>query len=183
MKKRFWLFPDGGIFRILGCLVPLVLYGVIYYLGHETIWNLLCHKDYDKDMLIFTIMVFIPSSTLLVLILSRYELFGTITIQSDGFLLRAPFRIPHKMAWNRIEYVGIDYGVVSGFRQFWIYFSMDPIPPKYIHWIHQWPMSYRMIRFQYNKDIFDLLIKNLPDQIGRKLNNSYSIIREFRVDE
>ena len=68
-------------------------------------------------------------------------------------------------------------------RQFWIYFSKEKIPPKYIHRINRLKFSKTTMRVQYNKNIFAALVYYTPSDISKRIRKGYSIIRMYHEDE
>lgn len=103
-------------------------------------------------------------------------------IQEEGLLFRSLFRGKRKLLFSEINYIGIDYGVLSGVKQFWIFFSKEKIPSKYIHNMNQMPLSKQTMRIQYSQRIFDALVYYLPKDLSKRLNAGYSIIRLYKAE-
>ena len=120
---------------------------------------------------------------LILLFCLGYEVFGTMRIEDDGLLFRAPFRKRVKMAYSNIKYMGIDYGLLSLTKQFWIYFGSEPLPMKYRHRINKMKMNEKIMRIQYNQDVFDALVAQMPHDLSKRLGKCYSTIRLYKVDE
>lgn len=112
-----------------------------------------------------------------------YEAFGYMEIQENAVLFRHPFRGRRKLLFSEIKYIGIDYGVISGgMKQFWIYFSKEPIPRKYLHNMNKMPLSKQTMRIQYRRKVFDALVYYLPKDLSKRLNANYSIIRLYKSE-
>ena len=120
---------------------------------------------------------------LILLFCLGYEVFGIMRIEDDGLLFRAPFRKRVKMAYSDIKYMGIDYGLLSLTKQFWIYFGSEPLPMKYRHRINKMKMNGKIMRIQYNQDVFDALVAQMPRDLSKRLGKCYSTIRLYKVDE
>ena len=119
---------------------------------------------------------------LILLFCLGYEVFGTMRIEDDGLLFRAPFRKMVKMKYSDIKYMGIDYGLLSLTKQFWIYFGSEPLPMKYYHRITKMKMNRKIMRIQYNQDVFDALVAQMPHDLSKRLRKCYSTIRLYKVD-
>lgn len=138
----------------------------------------------DHDGIRTVLFVFLPVELLLLFFLCRtYEAFGHMKIQEDSILFRHPFRGKRKLLFSEIKYIGIDYGVISGgVKQFWIYFSKVPIPPKYIHNMNRMALSKQTMRIQYRREVFDSLVYYLPKDLSKRLRANYSIIRLYKKE-
>lgn len=131
------------------------------------------------------LFIILPTELFLAFLLFRtYEAFGCMEIQEDGLLFRSLFRGKRKLQFSEIYHIGIDYGVLSGgVKQFWIFFSKEKIPKKYIHNMNQMPFTKQTMRIQYSRKVFDALVFYLPKDLSKRLNASYSIIRLYKVDD
>lgn len=119
----------------------------------------------------------------LLILFNGYEYWGVIKILDDRILLRAPFRRQIMLMYEDINDVGIDYGSVSGTKQFWIFLSKSSVDKKYTHNILRMPFDRNTIRLQYQKKLYDTLVYMTPYKlIGKKLLNAYSIIRIYGAD-
>lgn len=121
---------------------------------------------------------------LMITLFAPYEAFGHMKIQEDSLLFRHPFRAKRKLLFSEIKYIGIDFGVISGgMKQFWIYFSKVPIPPKYVHNIPRMALSKQTMRIQYRREVFDSLVYYLPKDLSKRLRANYSIIRLYKKED
>lgn len=106
-----------------------------------------------------------------------YEYWGILRIREDHLELRALGVFRRRLYFDEIKYVGIDYGDVSGMRQFWIYFSRVPIPMKYFHRMTRLKYTKDTFRVQYNRNTYESLLHYLPPKLSRELAKHYSVIR------
>lgn len=112
-----------------------------------------------------------------------YGSFGTMHITNEGLVFKAPFKRTVKMPYKEISFLGIDYGVLSLTKQFWIYFSREPIPLKYRRRINRMKMNSNTMRIQYRKELFDALVLQLPRDLSKRMDKCYSTIRLHRVEQ
>jgi len=105
--------------------------------------------------------------------------FGLYRLSNTGISFYAPFRKSINLPYSSIRYIGIDFGVVSGSRQFWIYFSTEPIPAKYVHKIHGMPVNRKCMRIQYSDKRFQELLNVLPDKQKKELIKAATILRVY----
>ena len=75
--------------------------------------------------------------------------------------------------------MGIDFGIVSGSRQYWIYFSEEIIPAKYVHKIHKLPVSRKCMRIQYSDARFQELLDMLSERQRKDLIKARTILRVY----
>ena len=113
------------------------------------------------------------------LLLSRYEVFGKITLDEEYIVLSAPFRRRITLRLEEIAFVGIDYGTYSGSRHFWIFFSKERVPQQCIHHINLLKISESTIKLQYDPKLCDFLVRELPSKLSKQLQASTSVIRLF----
>ena len=192
VKKRtrysFWLSTWN---LIMGLILVIACNGVFIYLT-ACLWRYIVA---EVKMLTENINLFNECNNLIAmmflglislcetyLVLSRYELCGRMTFTSEELILRAPFRSTKRLRFDEIKYIGIDYGVYSGVRHFWIFFRKEPIPLKYQHQIHKETLTKDRIRIEYDKKIFDKIISSLPPKLGKQLSASYSVIRAYNAE-
>lgn len=179
-KKTFFMSPYL-LFLSLICIVAVTLmtlrvtipiiadYGYDY--GNATVRGVL-------------LVMIIPDLLLFFLLFRTYEAFGHMKIQENAVVFSHPFRGKRKLLFSEIKYVGIDYGVISGgVKQFWIYFSKVPIPPKYVHNMNRMALSKQTMRIQYRREVFESLIYYLPKDLSKRLRANYSIIRLYKKEE
>lgn len=127
-------------------------------------------------------MIFIDSLYIIFVVgsLTLREAFGTIIVDENYLILKTPMRRKIKLRLSEIKYFGIDYGVYSGGRHFWIYFSTVPIPKKSIHAIQRLKYSKNTLKIEYSEREFNFLVDNTPMYISKQLRSSYSVIRLFQ---
>lgn len=169
-----------GIFAVVSCvfLGGLLSYWsrgdlILFFADHER--YLESGKESAEAILFLDSLVVAEC----ILVLSRYELFGRVVIDQTFLALRAPFRKPIKMDLSEIRYLGIDYGIYSGERHFWLYFSKEPLEKKYYHKIHRAKITKDFVKIEYSQVLFDFLVSELPTSLGKRLDNSSSILKLF----
>lgn len=112
-------------------------------------------------------------------VINSFWYFGLYKLTPTSISFYAPFRKNIYLSYDAIRYIGVDFGVVSGNRQFWIYFSMEPIPPKYVHKIHGMPVNRKCMRIQYSDKRFQELLNVLPDKQKKELIKAATILRVY----
>lgn len=113
-----------------------------------------------------------------------YEYFGVMEILSDRLEFRAPMRKTIVFCFEEIADIGIDYGVISGMRHFYIFIGKSKISPDFTHRITRLRFSDETMRIQYRRIIFDTLLEVLPQEtLGKKLSKNESVIRLFHLDD
>ena len=128
-------------------------------------------------------IVIVPFLILLaVLFIIRFEWCCFVEIQKERLLFKA-FLTQRSLYYRDINHVGIDYGELGGGKQFWIYFSEDPVPMKYYHNITRLKFKKDCMSVQYSKKAYEALIANTPPKISGKLRNCYSVILLYKLDK
>ena len=115
------------------------------------------------------------------LVIASKHFWGIIAIHKDRMEFHAPFRRSHRLYFNEIKHVGIDYGKVGGTAEFWIYFSCEPIPHQYIHNISRLPFKRSVIRIMYSNRTFKRLLKHTPSDFSKKLEKCNSTIKLYHL--
>lgn len=110
-----------------------------------------------------------------------YEYWGTIEIYNDRIAFRAPLQKQIVFLHSDLKDIGIDYGTISGVKQFWIYFSKEKICGQYAHNILRLPYSKSTMRVQYRNDLYNALLKSFSCiDLRKKLSRSYSVVLFFQ---
>ena len=112
-------------------------------------------------------------------IVHSFWYFGLYRVTKTEVTFYAPLRKSIKIPYDSIRYIGIDFGVVAGSRQFWIYFSTEPIPAKYVHKIHSMPVNRKCMRVQYSDKRYQELLNVLPDKQKKELIKAATILRVY----
>ena len=82
---------------------------------------------------------------------------GRIAFLEDQVVLKALLRKPIRLLYKDISYIQIDYSRINASKQFWVVLGCEPMPDKYIHQVHQMPISSKIIRCQYSRQLDDAL--------------------------
>lgn len=53
---------------------------------------------------------------------------------------------------------------------------------KYHHRINKMRMNKKLMRIQYNQDVFDALVAQMPRELSKRLEKCYSTIRLHKAD-
>lgn len=113
------------------------------------------------------------------LFFNRFQWLSVVDIYEDRLTLRAMFT-KRDYYYADMEYIGIDYGLIEGTPQIWIYFSQEPVPMKYYHKITSYPIRKRFLRVLYTKEHYELLIRHTPPDISRQLRKCNSTIMAYK---
>lgn len=140
-----------------------------------------------KESGIMTAVYFCTACFLLlfaVLLHNGYEYFGIMEVLPDRLVFRAPMRKARVFCYTEIADIGIDYGVISGIRHFYIFIGKVKISPNFTHRITRLRFSNETMRIQYRRKVFDALLEVLPQEaLGKKLSKNESVIRLFCLDD
>lgn len=173
-RKRFLISPY--VFSLVCVFLVLLLFGnslMLYF------WISDAQGPFGFFFVLALTLVLI-----LVFVQNGFEYFGTVEIYNNRIIFRTVFRKARTFSYTEINDIGIDYGTVSGVKQFWIYCSKEKIGNQYTHNITRLPYSNTTMRIQYRKELYDVLLNSISDaDIEKRLRRSYSVIRLFRVDE
>lgn len=111
----------------------------------------------------------------------RYEWATIVEIQEDWLLFKALFT-RRSFYYKDMHYIGVDYGVLQGSKQFWIYFSEKEIPMKYYHRITRLKFKKDCMRVQYYKKAYNKLVEHTPPEISKQLRKCYSTVLLYKLD-
>lgn len=130
-----------------------------------------------------TLLVAVIYLALLVtLFCTRYQWAAVAEICEDRIVFWALFT--HRtFYYSDMHHIGVDYGLLDGRKQFWMYFSKTPIPAMYYHRINRMKPSRSFMRVQYCKKTYERLVANTPPQISNQLRKCYSTIRLHDLDK
>lgn len=113
---------------------------------------------------------------------TRYQWAAVAEICEDRIVFWALFT--HRtFYYGDMHHIGVDYGLLDGRKQFWMYFSKTPIPAMYYHRINRMKPSRSFMRVQYCKKTYERLVANTPPQISNQLRKCYSTIRLHDLDK
>lgn len=117
-------------------------------------------------------------------IVNGYEYLGTMEILPDRLVFRAPLHRAITFKFAEIADIGIDYGVVSGRKIFFIYIGKQHIPQEFTHQILRMKFTEKTMRIKYRHSVFSALLNALPKQtLGKSLGRSASVIRLYHLDD
>lgn len=172
-------------FLILSSLLLAVSGIAMLHLCHRHITQLrgltIQEIIFSGEMHSCVFLAFLYACLLGVFFFNAYEYCGTVEIREDCLVFKAPFHASIVFCYSEIRDLGIDYGVLSHGKQFWIYFSKEPIDKKYCHRINRLPFSATAMRIQYSSETFDYLVQEIPSkEIVKKLQRAHSIIKLYK---
>ena len=82
-----------------------------------------------------------------------------------------------------MKHIGIDYSLMEGCPEFWIYFSTNPVPMKYTHKIASYRINKGFLRILYTPKSYELLIRNTPPEVSRQVRKCYSTVLAYKMDK
>ena len=168
----FSLSVFGLICMIVCCC--LFVYFVFWPLREQNLYDTVC--EYLPCILfMFSILGLYFAGC----ILESYCLWGTYQLSKSEIILRAPLRKSIRLAYADIKYIGIDYCIVNGQYQFWIYASSVHIPIKCCGKINKLPISADTIRVQYMDHTFSTLLTILPPELKKELEKGKTVLRTY----
>ena len=113
----------------------------------------------------------------------RFEYVGIWKAKANGIFVTSLLGIGFTINYEDMKYIGIEYGIINGAKQFWIYISNHPIESKYLHHINYMPIRRDCLRIQYSKAVFNELLGVLPPILKKQLERSYSVIRLHKEED
>jgi len=161
-------------------LTTVVLYLKCFKLYVPDFLDALRTQGMSANMYSDLFLIVFPAVILLLLYVVSfhfsYQYFGVLYLTQEGVLLKAPFKRRIYIPYPEIRELGIDVGTT---KQFWIYISKQKIPLKYQHRINQICSSVRHERIivPYSDKLLSMLVSKLPQPLGKRLNNTTSILR------
>ena len=171
-KKRFKIRPISTYLFSLSIMTFLLL-------SLPSAWVYYLLKGTDDVFTFCSIMAVIMLVYLINCIIHSFWYLGLYRLKDRGISFYAPLRKSIHVPYDSIRYIGIDFGIVSGSRQFWIYFSTEPIPAKYVHKIHGMPVNRKCMRVQYSDKRYQELLNVLPDKQKKELIKAATILRVY----
>ncbi len=178
-KLQFKATPYTFTLSILLVISFPATYMCMLMATHESLTSFLLISGARQITLFLVALYLILLATLFAM---RYQWAATAEICTDKMVFRA-FFTRRILYYRDIRYVGIDFGLLSGKKQFWIYFSTDPIPHTYYHNILKAAPSKTYMRVQYSREVYSLLVENTPAEISKQLRKSYSTVLLYKLDD
>lgn len=172
LKAPFRARPISTYLFSLSVLIFLLL-------SMPSAWVCYLLRGTDDIYTFCTIMAVIMLIYLTNCIIHSFWYLGLYKASEACISFYAPFRKSIYLPYDTIRYIGIDFGVVAGSHQFWIYFSEEPIPAKYIHKIHKLPVNRKCMRIQYSDARFQELLMVLSERQKKELIKAATILRMY----
>ena len=180
MKKQYRISSGLNIMGALCAISGLLLAGYLTFISRDQLILFFSDFSTEKDAGYSILLLDGLALLLTYLVASRYEVSGKIEIDQTFLTLKAFFRKTIRLRLDEIHYIGIDYGIYSGQRHFWVYLSKEPIDKKLYHNMHRLKITQKTIKLEYDQEVYDYLVSALPKSLGKRLNDSYSIIRLYQ---
>ena len=128
---------------------------------------------------VFTFLLILYAAFVICIGMDAYTFCGVCYIDGDKISVRAPFRKKITLHYNKIQHIGIDYGIVNGSMQYWIYISTKAISKEYCHKINKLPFSPTSIRLQYSTNIYEMIIAGLPLHLKKSLEKGQPLVKDI----
>lgn len=169
--------------KYLDCIVVLLIIALVaanLKMVQITIADLKAFPP-ENSILLESFKLLLPSllsSTLVIfLCLTRDECFGHVKLYDDRIELHSSLKRKRVLFFLDIKFCGIAYAVINHDKQFWIYFSTQKIPSKYLTRMNRLKITENTIKIQFDAKTFDTLINHIPKPLSKQLSASYSVIR------
>lgn len=172
-----------SVFLLIGSICYTVFMIYACYIGPSRLFESFRQSfEQPTEFFKFILLIAIPIvSILLVIIIDRYEYWGIVKI-TDDYLEICALGLTRRLYYQEISHLGIDYDIVGGKRQFWIYFSRVPIPMEYYHRITRLKYTKDTFRIKYNRQVYESLLHYLPPKLSRELGKHYSVVLLHKID-
>ena len=115
-------------------------------------------------------------------VIEGFYVMGSYKLTEDAIILYAPLRRRIKLAFADVKYIGVDYSLIRGKPEFWVYFSKVPIKQKYWNNIAKLRFTRSTVRILYTPERFAEFISILPPHLSKELQKGVSMLRKFKVD-
>lgn len=175
--KKYKVSPYLFSLSMTGLIGFLLCIGLIIYFQFASWAGQDLEAFLRERYLSYLFIVGICAAYLIGCILDGYCFWGTFEFIGTGIILRAPFRKKIRLLYDDVKQIGIDYGVVNGSRQFWIYVSTVEIDNKYWGKMIKLPFSKTTVRVQYSPSVLAAFLADLPQQLKKELQKGESILR------
>ena len=178
-KERFVAAPHTFMLSVLLMISIPAAYAIMLISHQESIGAFLRVPGALQVTLLVAVIYLALRVTLFC---TRYQWAAVTEICEDRVVFRALFT--HRtFYYSDMHHIGVDYGILDGRKQFWMYFSKTPIPAMYYHRINRMKPSRSFMRVQYCKKTYERLVANTPPQISNQLRKCYSTIRLHDLDK
>lgn len=174
-RKRFLNSPYMFILCTLANIGFIVAAAGLYYI--QLLQNGFDMKSLFKMPLYAHLLIWISLlSVEAAMFWNRYEYFGILLIKENCLEFRT--LLAHRyFYYDDIHFIGIDYGVIQGQKEFWIFYSKEPIPFEYYHNMQRVKYTKKTMRSRFSEELFASLCYYLPNPLSKELARQYSVIR------
>ncbi len=180
ISKKYRISPYLFTLFLIGGIGLLLCYGLTFYFLFPSFQGNSVKQILQDWMPLFLFVLL----NLIVLLwgywLESYPLMGYYYLTKNGITVSAPLRKRITIRFEEIKYIGIDYCVVNGKPQFWIYASKCPIPRETWGHIQKLQFSASTIRVQYSQEAYTLFIEAIPNPLKVELKKGESVLRNVK---
>lgn len=178
-EKRFVASPYMLVMAVVLMIGCMGVVAGVFFSGGLSVAEVLQDSNEMQFYTFFFSLIFMLYLTLFCI---RYEWATIVEIQEDRLLFKALFT-RRSFYYKDMHYIGVDYGVLQGSKQFWIYFSEKEIPMKYYHRINRLKFTKDCMRVQYYKKAYNKLVEHTPPEISKQLRKCYSTVLLYKLDD
>lgn len=178
-EKRFVASPYMLVMAVVLMIGCMGVVAGVFFSGGLSVAEVLQDSNEMQFYTFFFSLIFMLYLTLFCI---RYEWATIVEIQEDRLLFKALFT-RRSFYYKDMRYIGVDYGVLEGRKQFWIYFSEKEIPMKYYHQINRLKFTKDCMRVQYYKKAYNKLVEHTPPEISKQLRKCYSTVLLYKLDD
>ena len=161
-------------------LIITVVYLLIQSVGIYLFFESLQYEEIGHLEAILNIIA-PPAPLWIAAFFRRYDWLSIVRLHEDKIVLWAMFT-RRSYSYADMKYIGIDYSLIEGRPEFWIYFSTNPVPVEYTHKIAAYRINKGFLRILYTPKNYELLIRNTPPEISRLLRKCYSTVLAYKAD-
>lgn len=182
-KTRYAINPYARILTVPVLLLCSVCTGLMLYFAIEanrqsSIWQLVRSVEFFG----FVFVLFSELILLVIFAINSFEYFGVVEIYSDELVFYAFFHKPRVFRYEEIRCVEVDYGDISGMKQFWIIFSKQAILRQYQHRANRIPFSVNTMKIAYSDEVYKVLCNNINDKrILKQLHQAQTTLRLYGI--
>lgn len=165
---------------VVGVICFVICYAIMVYFILGPSDNSNVHYSMNEVAFLIVFGFFVIGGLLAGIYMECYSLLGCYFLYADKITIVAPLRKRITLYYNEIKSIGIDYSVINGQPQFWVYMSKGEIPKKYWNSITKLPFTSETIRVQYSQNLFDSLIHMLPKKVAKELQKADTVIQRVQ---
>ena len=172
LSKRQFVCPYLFSLFVTVLVLLLICYFLIFYFIFQPPLSKTALDTFIEYLPLFIFLLLVLCLFIGGCLGEMYCLCGTYQFTIDSVVMHAPFRKTIQIYYDEVKCSGIDYDLINGSYQFWIYLSKDYIPPKYCGRVSRLPITESTIRVLYSEGSIKSFISFVPETIKRELRKS-----------